>query len=225
MGFIERIKSALRLGSATSSPGSASGTNRRADEESGTGGEPTPVSEIEGDDDVEVAQTVVDPDDRGDDDVDVTVEHEPDTRSEDAVKGTDTAGTGTSADVEPAETATEASTTETGVDADEIDGESGSAPGQSADEATDTGADADADADTDADAGTDTDTDADATPAGAGVDLEELKGIGPAYASQLREAGIEDVAALAAADAADLAERTAIGEGRLQTFVERAAER
>jgi len=184
MGFIERIKSALGLGTSTSSAGSTSGADRRGDSESAAGSEPTPVSEIEGDEDVEVAQTVVDPGDQGDDDVDVTVEHEPDTRSEDAVKGTDTADTGTSADVESVEEAT--------------------------DESTDT--------DTEAGAG----TDADAAPA---ADLEDLTGIGPAYASRLRDAGIEDVAALAAADAADLAERSDISEGRLQTFIDRAAER
>jgi predicted flap endonuclease-1-like 5' DNA nuclease len=188
MGLIERIKSALGLGTSTSSAGSTSSADRRADTESAGGAEPTPVSDIEGDEDVEVAQTVVDPGDRGDDDVDVTVEHEPDTRSEDAVKGTDTAGTGTSADVEPAE------------------------------ESVSDGTDEPSAGDTDTEAGTDADT-------VAAADLEELRGIGPAYAGRLRDAGIEDVADLAAADAAALAERSDISEGRLQTFIDRAAER
>jgi predicted flap endonuclease-1-like 5' DNA nuclease len=165
----------------------------------------------------------------------VTVEHEPDTRSEDAVKGTDTAGTGTSADIEPAEAATGESSTETGVDADETGTEvdttetDAESAGDTTGQSTDTDADTDTtsqSADTDAETGTtgpsaDPDTDTEVPAA----DLEELKGIGPAYAGRLREAGIEDVAALAAADAADLAERTDIAEGRLQTFVERAAEK
>lgn len=58
MGLIDRIKSALGLGTGPSQP---------------TGGADGPASS---------------------DDVDVTVEHEPDTASEDAVKGTDTATTG-----------------------------------------------------------------------------------------------------------------------------------
>ena len=116
--------------------------------------------------------------------------------------------------------------TGTEVDTTETDAESaGDTTGQS----TDTDADTDTtsqSADTDADTDTtspsaDPDTDTEVPAA----DLEELKGIGPAYAGRLREAGIEDVAALAAADAADLAERTDIAEGRLQTFVERAAEK
>jgi len=225
MGFIERIKSALGLGTSTSSPGSTSSANRRADDESAAGGEPTPVSDIDGDEDVEGAQTVVDPGDQGDDDVDVTVEHEPDTRSEDAVKGTDTAGTGTTADVEPAEettdetteTATEESSAETAVDVEETDESSaGDATGESAEGEADTHTEAEAEA------SADTEVEADAAPA---ADLEDLKGIGPAYAERLRDAGIEDVAALAAADAADLAERSDIAEGRLQTFIDRAAER
>jgi hypothetical protein len=41
----------------------------------------------------------------------------------------------------------------------------------------------------------------------------------------LRDAGIEDVAALAAADAADLAERSDMGEGRLEKLIDRAKSR
>ncbi|PSP53381.1 hypothetical protein BRC74_04290, partial [Halobacteriales archaeon QH_7_68_42] len=66
---------------------------------------------------------------------------------------------------------------------------------------------------------------AERSPPGEGVDLEEVKGIGPAYADRLRDAGIEDVAALAAADAADLAERSDMGEGRLEKLIDRAKSR
>ena len=194
MGLIERIKSALGLGTSASSPSSPSSAPDRqsgSDEDSG----PTPVSEVDGDEQVAGAQTVVDPADT--DDVDVTVEHEPDTSSEEAVKASDAAATGTDADVEPAE------------------------------EVADDDAAADADADS---AGGDTD---DATEGAgdasedsrAGVELEEIKGIGPAYADRLREAGIEDVADLAAADAADLADRTGLGEGRVQKWIDRAGAR
>ncbi|MFB6281750.1 MAG: PHA/PHB synthase family protein [Haloferacaceae archaeon] len=59
---------------------------------------------------------------------------------------------------------------------------------------------------------------------GTAGDLESVAGIGPAYAERLRSAGVDGVGELAAADPADLADRVAIGEGRLRTFVERAAE-
>ena len=162
MGLLERIKSALGFGtSGASAAGKSSNADQRPSSDSDSTGEPTPVEDEAG--------------------VDVTVEHEPDTRSEDAVKGTDTAGTGSSAAVEPADT--------------------GDAAAESAE------------------------TDAEANPPGEGVDLEEVKGIGPAYADRLRDAGIEDVAALAAADAADLAERSDMGEGRLEKLIDRAKSR
>ena len=201
MGLLERIKSALGFGtSGTPAAGESSTTDRRSGTDSDSTGEPTPVEDVEGDEEVEVAQTVVEP---GEDEagVDVTVEHEPDTRSEDAVKGTDTADTGSSADVEPADTG-DAESEETGVD-------------EPADaEGTDTG-------DATAEPGEGTER----SPPGEGVDLEEVKGIGPAYADRLRDAGIEDVAALAAADAADLAERSDMGEGRLEKLIDRAKSR
>ncbi|MEF8851453.1 MAG: helix-hairpin-helix domain-containing protein [Haloarculaceae archaeon] len=153
MGLIERIKSALGLGTSASSPSGPPSTPDR--------------------------QTGEAADDAESDDVDVTVEHEPDAGSEEAVKGTDTAATGTSADVAPADGA---------------------------------GDDTESEAD---------DAASDDARAGAGVDLEEIKGIGPAYAHRLREAGIEDVAALAAADPAEVADRTDLGEGRLRKWIDR----
>lgn len=201
MGLIERIKSALGLGSSTSSPSGPSSTPDRGTSETRDGTGPTPVSEVDGDEPVEGAQTVVD---SGDDseDVDVTVEHEPDTSSEDAVKGTDTADTGTSADVESVD-------------------ESGDVPSDDADEtgsadATETGDGTEAD---------DEDGAATETAAGAGADIEEIKGIGPAYADRLRDAGVEDVAALASADAAELADQTGLGEGRIANWIEQAKTR
>ena len=201
MGLLERIKSALGFGtSGTPAAGESSTTDRRSGTDPDSTGEPTPVEDVEGDEEVEVAQTVVEP---GEDEagVDVTVEHEPDTRSEDAVKGTDTADTGSSADVEPADTG-DAESEETGADEPE------DAEGTDTEDAT-------------AEPGEGTER----SPPGEGVDLEEVKGIGPAYADRLRDAGIEDVAALAAADAADLAERSDMGEGRLEKLIDRAKSR
>jgi len=205
MGLIERIKSALGLGSSTSAPSSPSSTPDRGTSDQRDDPGPTPVSEADGDAQVEGAQTVGDPGDDAED-VDVTVEHEPDTSSEDAVKGTDTDGTGTSADVEPAEVSGDATSDD--ADAGETD--------------TDHAVDA-----TDDHTETDADDDAAATEtaAGAGVDLEEIKGIGPAYADRLRDAGVEDVAALAAADAAEVADQTGLGEGRIANWIEQAEAR
>ena len=72
MGLLERIKSALGFGtSGASAAGKSSNADQRPSSDPDSTGEPTPVEDEAG--------------------VDVTVEHEPDTRSEDAVKGTDAA--------------------------------------------------------------------------------------------------------------------------------------
>lgn len=62
--------------------------------------------------------------------------------------------------------------------------------------------------------------------AGEGSDdpVDQIRGIGPAYAERLESAGIETVGELAAADAADLAERTDVPEGRASNWIERARE-
>ncbi|MFC7186068.1 helix-hairpin-helix domain-containing protein [Halorubrum yunnanense] len=57
-----------------------------------------------------------------------------------------------------------------------------------------------------------------------GTDVEELKGIGPAYAERLAEVGIETVEDLADADAEAVAEGTSVGESRASTWIERASE-
>lgn len=62
----------------------------------------------------------------------------------------------------------------------------------------------------------DTDTDADAP-------VQSISGIGPAYAEQLSSAGVETVGELAAADPAELAEATGLGEARVSSWVEQAA--
>lgn len=59
-------------------------------------------------------------------------------------------------------------------------------------------------------------------PAGGGDPLESVDGIGPAYAERLNEAGIEDVAELAAADAASVSDATGISEKRIGRWIDRA---
>ena len=60
------------------------------------------------------------------------------------------------------------------------------------------------------------------TDAGVDAELEDIRGIGPTYADRLRDAGVESVTDLAAADAADVAEASGIGESRIQKWIDRA---
>jgi len=55
-----------------------------------------------------------------------------------------------------------------------------------------------------------------------GEPVENIKGIGPAYAERLGGVGVHTVSDLADADAADLNGETGIGEKRLQTWIDRA---
>ena len=124
----------------------------------------------------------------------VTVEREPSTATEDAVKGTGTgqAGAGTDAAAEPA-------------------GETGeSSPAAAAGGAAGPGAET---------------GDTDGTAAGTDEDVTVLNGIGPAYGERLEAAGIGTVADLAAADAAEIAADTDLGEGRVQGWIDQARER
>jgi predicted flap endonuclease-1-like 5' DNA nuclease len=61
-----------------------------------------------------------------------------------------------------------------------------------------------------------------AEPGASDEPVQHLSGIGPAYAEQLADAGIETVGDLAAADAAELASATDLGEGRLSGWIEQA---
>jgi len=58
-----------------------------------------------------------------------------------------------------------------------------------------------------------------------GEPVDEIKGIGPAYAERLAEAGVHTVADLAEADAAELDEAIEVGENRLQGWIDRAEAR
>lgn len=50
--------------------------------------------------------------------------------------------------------------------------------------------------------------------------VDTISGIGPAYAERLAEGGITTVGELAAADAAELADSTGLGEGRVANWIE-----
>lgn len=68
---------------------------------------------------------------------------------------------------------------------------------------------------------------ADDEPAEPGIrtqPVDTISGIGPAYARRLEEAGVETVADLLAADAADLAERTDLSEKRIGRWQTRGEE-
>jgi len=56
------------------------------------------------------------------------------------------------------------------------------------------------------------------------TDLQRVDGVGPAYAERLRNAGVETIDALAASDAADLAERLDVAGSRTTDWVAQARE-
>ncbi|QLH80277.1 helix-hairpin-helix domain-containing protein [Halosimplex pelagicum] len=209
MGLIERIKSALGLGasSSTSQPAASSTDGPSPGDDPGAAG-----------------------DGASGDGVDVTVEHEPATANEDAVKGTDTATeSGSTTATEPTDSTDEVED-DTGVEADAGVDESGAEA--TADEAAEVTGDAEtddsgaADAETDdsgaADAETDDSSDGAPTDPAPDAELEDIKGIGPTYAERLREAGVDGVAGLAESDAAALADETDIAESRVENWVEQA---
>lgn len=68
--------------------------------------------------------------------------------------------------------------------------------------------------------------DAEAAPADDdGEPVDAIKGIGPAYAETLADAGVETVEQLAGADAEALADATGLGAGRVGEWIERAKAR
>lgn len=64
-----------------------------------------------------------------------------------------------------------------------------------------------------------------ATAESDGERVAEIKGIGPAYAGRLEQAGVETVADLADADADELARETDIAATRIQNWIDRARSR
>lgn len=161
------------------------------------------------------------------DDVDVTVEREPSTEDEDAVKGTDT-----SADEADAAGAASADTTEDpdadGAAVDEPDTDAAESDTDGVDEtAEDTadGTDDEADADASDDvADADEADEADEAPEGSTDPVTELNGIGPAYADRLAGQGIDTVGELAVADPEAIAAETDLGAKRVSDWIDQARE-
>jgi len=144
----------------------------------------------------------------GSDETTVTVEREPSTASEDAVKGTDTASESDSESSPESEAATPA---DEGDDDESDRSESDAAVATSED--------------TDGQSDTDDEQTVPAEEAGTDEPTDVIKGIGSAYADRLADAGVETVADLAVKDAETLAEETDISEKRLGTWIERANHR
>ena len=148
----------------------------------------------------------------------VTVEHE--STETDAAESTETdAAESTEGDAGVVET--DDSVGADGETSDETDdGDEGVDDAEAVDiDDAETVADAEAEA-TDADEETEPE-DAAATD---GTPVDEIKGIGPAYAERLGEIGIYTVEDLAGASAAAVADGTSVGEGRAATWIERATE-
>jgi len=148
----------------------------------------------------------------------VSVEREANTDTEAAVKGTDepsAAGTDAAASTEslvdgmeePAEPAEAVETGDAETELDTADAESeGETTGEH--DAVDI---------EDAEESVATETDAES--------VEVIKGIGPAYAERLSNAGVDSVADLAAADVSELAVAVDLSETRVGRWIERAQER
>ncbi|WP_136689089.1 helix-hairpin-helix domain-containing protein [Halorhabdus amylolytica] len=172
-------------------------------------------------------------------DVAVTVEHEPDTASEDAVKGTGTDADGSADEMdEPAAEPDEPTEDDESAATADADDESESAATVDTDESESVTSDDDesesvtSDDDesetitdeTDAETEEGEESEGTAATSEEAPDVQSIDGIGPAYAERLGEAGIETVADLRAADAPTIAEESGIAESRVSTWIERAGQ-
>lgn len=161
-------------------------------------------------------------------DIGVTVEREPaespDAETEAAVKGTD-AGTepddGDDSETEPDDSTSDAA--ESADPSDEADEESTAEPDDAAvDDSEETEEEAGAAADVEDTDETEAEADAEDDEPPASDPVDEIKGIGPAYAERLGDAGIETIPQLAEADPESLAAETDLSEKRVSEWVERA---
>jgi predicted flap endonuclease-1-like 5' DNA nuclease len=148
----------------------------------------------------------------------VSVEREANTETEAAVKGADEAGTaGTDA---PA--STESLVDGTGEAAEPAEAV-GPAGGETEPDTAEAGAEGETTGEHEATVDVE---DAEAAAETVGTEsVEVIKGIGPAYAERLSNAGVHSVADLAAADAAVLAEAVDLSETRVGRWIERAQDR
>jgi predicted flap endonuclease-1-like 5' DNA nuclease len=171
----------------------------------------------------------------GRENVDVTVEHEPepDTTSEDAVKGTGEETTTEAASSPATEPAGESDgATEPEVEADESDSEVETEDEDTTEPEVEAETDdtetATPESDTedtdepDAEAEGSDDAEPEVEVENADASTDTIKGIGPSYAETLSAAGIETVGDLAAADATDIAGETDLSEKRVGRWVARA---
>ncbi len=146
---------------------------------------------------------------------------EPDTAAEPAEATGPSPEAGQPAQTEATEPEPKPDAVSDGVSTDDVESD------ESADESME-------DIDTEDDTGTETETEDEVEPEPEpepksttesreeGRPLEDVKGIGPAYAERLRNAGIEDSAQLAVADSAELARETDLSAKRIEGWMERA---
>jgi len=148
----------------------------------------------------------------------ITIEREPETASEDAVKGTETV-------VSEPESGSEASTP---ADTPEPTGETDTAETAAEDTGTET-------ADTESEAEETATETAEAEPEPTetaepepepedepGAPVDEINGIGPTYSGRLDEAGIGTVPELAGSDPATVADAAQVSESRASNWIEQA---
>jgi predicted flap endonuclease-1-like 5' DNA nuclease len=161
--------------------------------------------------------------------VDVTVEREPgdDTAEDD---GDESPGEEPAAAGSDAAASTESLVDDEGTDDPDRAAEPAEAAGPDGDEdaeyvATDADVGTDADAESDAEAApeSESDTEPDAEP--EPDDLTDIKGVGPAYADRLNDAGVTTFAALADADPDDLGAETDLSPKRVGRWIDRANDR
>jgi predicted flap endonuclease-1-like 5' DNA nuclease len=146
-------------------------------------------------------------------DVDVTVEREPSTESEDAVKGTETSGEPSAVEPESTESLEEDAEETSTDDVEEADSENVDSEDaediDSEDEIPENGTEA-------------VETVEDVTSSDDDAPVIEINGIGPAYAERLENEGISTVSELAGADAEELGEATDLSPNRISGWIEQA---
>jgi len=147
----------------------------------------------------------------------VSVEREANTETESAVKGTETSAVGTDAAASTESLVDgegEAAEPAEAVDTDGVETELDTVEAESKGETT-----------SEHEATVDIDDAEAAAVAGEDESVEVIKGIGPAYAERLANAGVDSVADLAAADVSVLAEAVDLSEKRVGRWIDRAQER
>jgi len=163
--------------------------------------------------------------------VDVTVEREPgdDTDAPADDHGDESPGDEPAAAGTDAAASTESLVDEAGTDDPDRAAEPAEAAGSAAGEAVEddeyVATDADVGAETEEESAAESDGDEDAAAEPEPDDLTEIKGVGPAYADRLHDAGVTTFAALADADPDELAAATDLSPKRVGRWIDRAGDR